>query len=153
MQETWEVGSIPHGWEDPPKKGMAACSSILAWRIPWTEEHGGLQSLGSQRVRLDWNDLARTHAFVLSAKLTTTKDSIYVWWTNWKLNYGILTSALLQSPYDAFAGHLCWQCESQNVKPDNWQFKIICWCPLWIFAASTANFNLLHWAILPLKTQ
>ena len=37
-------------WEDPPKEGMATHSSILAWRIPWTEEPGRLQSIGSQRV-------------------------------------------------------------------------------------------------------
>ena len=50
MQETW-VPSL--GWEDPSKKGMATHSSILARGIPWTEELGGLQSLGSQRVRHD----------------------------------------------------------------------------------------------------
>ena len=38
------------GWEDPLEEEMAAHSSILAWRIPWTEEPGGLQSMGSQRV-------------------------------------------------------------------------------------------------------
>ena len=47
MLETW-VQSL--GWEDPLEKGMATQSSILAWRIPWTEEPGGLQSMGSQRV-------------------------------------------------------------------------------------------------------
>ena len=41
------------GWEDPLEKGMATSSSILAWRIPWTEEPGRLQSMGSQRVRDD----------------------------------------------------------------------------------------------------
>ena len=41
------------GWEDPLEEGMATHSSILAWRIPWTEEPGGLQSMGSQRVRHD----------------------------------------------------------------------------------------------------
>ena len=41
------------GQEDPLEKGMATHSSILAWKIPWTEEHGGLQSMGSQRVRCD----------------------------------------------------------------------------------------------------
>ena len=46
MQET-QVRSL--GWEDPLEEGMATCSSILAWRIPWTEEPAGLQSLGSQR--------------------------------------------------------------------------------------------------------
>ena len=51
VQETW-VWSL--GWEDPQKKEMATHSSILAWRIPWTEEPGGLQSMGSQRVVHDW---------------------------------------------------------------------------------------------------
>ena len=46
-QEMW-IQSL--GREDPLKKGMATHSSILAWRIPWAEEPGGLQSLGSQRV-------------------------------------------------------------------------------------------------------
>ena len=50
MQETW-VQSL--GWEDPLEKEMATHSSILAWRIPWTEGPGGLQSTGSQRVRHD----------------------------------------------------------------------------------------------------
>ena len=50
MRETW-VRSL--GQEDPLEKEMATHSSILAWRIPWTEEHGGLQSTGSQRVGHD----------------------------------------------------------------------------------------------------
>ena len=41
------------GWEDPLEKDMATHSSILAWRIPWKEEPGGLQSIWSQRVRHD----------------------------------------------------------------------------------------------------
>ena len=45
-----DESSIPGGWEDPLEKEMATHSSILAWRIPWTEEPGGLQSLGSKRV-------------------------------------------------------------------------------------------------------
>ena len=51
MQETW-VRSL--GQEDPLEKEMATHTSILAWRIPWTEEPGRLQSMGSQRVRHDW---------------------------------------------------------------------------------------------------
>ena len=51
MQETW-VWSL--GWEDHLEKGMATHSSNLAWRIPGTEEPGGLQSMGSQRVRCNW---------------------------------------------------------------------------------------------------
>ena len=41
------------GWEDPLRKGMATHSSVRAWRIPWTEEPGGLQSMGSERVGHD----------------------------------------------------------------------------------------------------
>ena len=43
----------PLGWEDPLQKGMATLSSILAWRLPWTEEPGGLESMGSKRVGHD----------------------------------------------------------------------------------------------------
>ena len=56
LQETW-LWSL--GQEDSLEKEMAIHSSILAWEIPWTEEPGGLQSIGSQRVGRDW---ARTHA-------------------------------------------------------------------------------------------
>ena len=47
VQETW-VRSL--GWEDPLEKGLATHSNILAWRIPWTEEPGWVQFMGSQRV-------------------------------------------------------------------------------------------------------
>ena len=60
MQETW-VQSL--GWEDPLEKGLATHSSILTWRIPWTEEPGGLQSMGSQKVRLD--GMTNTFTFIL----------------------------------------------------------------------------------------
>ena len=50
MQETW-VQSLDG--EDPLEKGMAAHPSTLAWRIPWAEEPGGLQSMGLQKVRHD----------------------------------------------------------------------------------------------------
>ena len=50
MQETWVRSQ---GWEDPLEEEMATHSSVLAWRILWTEEPGGLQSMGSQRAGLD----------------------------------------------------------------------------------------------------
>ena len=59
MQETSEMWVQSLGWTDPPEEGMATHCSILAWRIPWTEEPGGLQSLESQRVRHDSSDLAK----------------------------------------------------------------------------------------------
>ena len=63
MQEM-QVQSL--GREDPLEEEMAAHSSILAWRIPWTEEPGGLQSVGSQRVRPN-----------LATKQTTKRNNIY----------------------------------------------------------------------------
>ena len=51
IQET-QVRSL--GQEDPLEKEMATHSSILAWKIPWVEELGGLQSMGSQRIEHDW---------------------------------------------------------------------------------------------------
>ena len=56
VQET-QVRSL--GWEDPLEKGIATHSSILAWRIPWTEEPGRLQSMRSQRTR--HNEVINTH--------------------------------------------------------------------------------------------
>ena len=50
MQEIW-VQFL--GWKDPLENEMATHSSILAWEIPWTEEPGGLQSMGSQEVKHD----------------------------------------------------------------------------------------------------
>ena len=65
----WSVG-----WEDPLEKGMATHSSILPWRIPWTEEPGGLQSLGLQRIRHD---------------LATNSFTCYPSTKNWKLEPGL----------------------------------------------------------------
>jgi len=46
-----ELQVLSLGWEDPLEKGMASHSRILAWEIPWTEDPGGLQSMGLQKVR------------------------------------------------------------------------------------------------------
>ena len=54
LPETWETQVQSLGQENPLEKGMATHSSILAWRIPWTEEPDGIQSMGSQRVGHDW---------------------------------------------------------------------------------------------------
>ena len=56
-----DVGSIP-GWEDLLEEGMATHSSILAWRMPWTEEPGRLQSRGSQKVGHDWNNFSMAYS-------------------------------------------------------------------------------------------
>ena len=68
VQETW-IWSL--GWEeDPLGKGMATHSGILAWEIPWTEEPGGLQSLGSQRVGHKW----ATNTFTSHMDITVHKS-------------------------------------------------------------------------------
>ena len=64
VQEIW-VRSLD--WEDPLEREMAIHSSILAWKISWTEEPGGLQSMGSQRIGHDWatNTNTNTHSLIL----------------------------------------------------------------------------------------
>ena len=61
MRETW-VQFL--GWENPREEEMATHSSILAWRIPWTEEPGGPQSVGSQRVRYHRATKSSTRVFI-----------------------------------------------------------------------------------------
>ena len=73
MQETW-VQSL--GWEDPLERRMATPSSILTWRITWTEEPGGLQSMGLQRVEHDW--ATNTHVCVRTHTHTHTHMLISV---------------------------------------------------------------------------
>ena len=69
--ESWsgnagDLGSIL-GQKNPLEEGMATHSSVPAWRIPWTEEPGGLQSRGSQRVRQDWVIKHSTYILYISA--------------------------------------------------------------------------------------
>ena len=62
-------------WEDLLEKGMATHSSILAWRIPWTEKPGRLQSMGSQRVGHKWT------IFSLSQREENVIPSAFIWYT------------------------------------------------------------------------
>ena len=61
MQETQEMQVRSLGWEDPLEEAKATHSSILAWRIPWTEEPSRQQFTGWQRVDAKWNNQACTH--------------------------------------------------------------------------------------------
>ena len=103
VKETW-VQYL--GQEDPLEKGMATHSNILAWRIPWTEEPGGLQSMVSQRVRHDleintftslslkWNQEDRAFVGGFEEVIFLKRDSLssekcyfkmgYVIWEKWK---------------------------------------------------------------------
>ena len=66
LPAVWETWVRSLGWEDALEESMATHSSILAWRMPWLEEPGGLQSVGSQRVRHGW----ATSTFTLLMRLT-----------------------------------------------------------------------------------
>ena len=83
MQETW-VSSL--GQEDPLEEGMATHSSVLPWRIPWTEEPGGLQSTGSQRGGHDGSNLACRHASVSCHHITATNIHSFIQNTLWLKN-------------------------------------------------------------------
>ena len=73
MQETW-VQSL--GREDPLEKEMVTHSSTFAWKIPWTEEPGRLQLMGSQRVRHDWAT-SLSFFLLLGRKVINNLDSIF----------------------------------------------------------------------------
>ena len=64
LPATGEIRFQSVGWDDPLEKRMATQSSILAWRIPRTEESGMLQSMGLQRVRHDWATSTFTNTFI-----------------------------------------------------------------------------------------
>ena len=64
LPEMWEIWVRSLGQEDPLEKGMAICSSMLSWRIPRTEEPGGLQSTGLQSVGHDWVTNTFFHLYI-----------------------------------------------------------------------------------------
>ena len=83
IKETW-VQSLDQ--EDPLEKGMVNHSSILAWRIPWTQKPGGLQSMGSQTVGHNKSDLACTHTYIIILKC--------LWPIAFKVTKEMLTSSV-----------------------------------------------------------
>ena len=91
MQNTWVWFLC---WADPLEKGMTTHSSILAWNIPWTEEPGGLQSMGWQRVRQDWATIIFTWWLqtrnIYYLMVSVRKSAIWEW-LNWRfLAWGFL---------------------------------------------------------------
>ena len=71
-----------HSWEDPLEEGMATHSSVLTWRIPWTEEPSRLQSLGWQRLEHDWSMLARMHPACWCLKLYGLQQKGLLLWSS-----------------------------------------------------------------------
>ena len=76
MQETENMRVWSLGQEDPLEEGMATHSSVLAWRIPWTEDPGGLHSIGSQRIRHNWSNLAH---FSIDAEKNFWQNLTYIY--------------------------------------------------------------------------
>ena len=92
------------GWEDPLEKGMAILSSILSWRIPWTKEPGGLQSMGSQRVGHDW--VANTHTHTHTSFFGSLATSFTTWETfPWVILNAPVNTATPKEPETLFSSH------------------------------------------------
>ena len=88
------------GWEVPLEKEMSIHSSICAWRIPWTEKPGGLQSVGSQRVRHDWatnahNTHTHTHTHTHGLLYTLCLKDFFLMWTSFKVFIEFVTILFL----------------------------------------------------------
>ena len=102
MQEmqVWSLGQ-----EETLEEGIATHSRIIAWRIPWTEEPGGLPSMRSQRVRHDWSDLAHTHAHhvYMSVQIPNLRPSPFLF-SNRKFVFYVYkcVSVLLRSSFGSF---------------------------------------------------
>ena len=112
MQDTW-IWSL--GWEDPLEKKMAIYSSILVCRIPWTEEPGGLQSIGSERVGHDWaTNTASSHGQATSlSSLNSVNSSI-----DWKSSC-ICSELPVPSNSDFTLIRGLWECEVLVFEPES----------------------------------
>ena len=123
----------PLGWEDPLEESMATHSSILAWKIPWTEESGGLQSMGLQRVGRDWVH-TRTHTH---SRDNSALDSILL--IKYKLLLELILILRLISNY-------WWDfdCEIQWHQHSNqWRKPFTgCWTAVPVFCYSCLEFQL-----------
>ena len=87
------------GWKDPLKEGMEIHSSILAWRIPWTEGPGEIQFIEFHRVGWDWSDLVHTHVILLTGVGT---KMVYMW-----PHCNTLCDRKRICPYDAHTDNNC----------------------------------------------
>ena len=110
LWKTW-VRSLD--WEDPLDKGTATHSSILAWRIPWTEEPGGLQSTGSQRVEHDTDE---AHITSLSLRCMSV-SGVEIDWSAQMLSLQGLVDYCLQWMF-CWLLATCWPCLLSGVKAE-----------------------------------
>ena len=126
--QLWSLGQ-----EDPLEEGMAAHSSILAWRIPWTEEPDGRQSTGSQRARHDWNNLACMHAKHFSPIYPATPSFHY------SCLYSNIVSLALRILFSTWQGH----CVSHSLPhPQGPAYCRLSICNYWGYTWMSPNIEL-----------
>ena len=99
MRETLEMWVRFLGLEDPLEEEMATYSGILAWRIPWTKEPGGVQSTGVRRVGQDWSDLAQDKILIFS--------TVWIWLADYPHSLKVCTVMLFYFPSRFVREHLC----------------------------------------------
>ena len=131
MQKTQETRVQSLGWEDPLEEGITTHSYILAWRIPWTEEPGRLQSIGWQRVGHDWSDWACRNANKHSNVNKMYIDLIQYQVQHWIRYFMLMSWGLL---WWLRQERICLQCERPGFDP--WVSKILWrrnWQPTAIF--------------------
>ena len=127
----WETWIQSLGREDALGMGMATHSSILAWRIPWTEEPGGLQSMESQRVKHDWV----TNTFTFFKYMPRSGIAIY----SFLMNLHMLSMVVIPIyiPTNSVAGFFfCWHSLQHLLFADFW------WWPFWGELISHYSFDL-----------
>ena len=116
----WKTQVRSLGQEDHPEKGMATHSNILAWRIPWTEEPGGLQSIGLQRVGHDWvtNTLMRFYSLRLQLFKETTEKQFHS-----KINFNQLGFTFMAQKSYLMMNKVC--THMGEIHQDKWNIDII----------------------------
>ena len=109
MQETQEEWIWSLGWEDPLEKEMATHSNILAWEIPWTEEPGGLQPMGSERVGQDWAQHGYSYIKIYNIVLVSGISKVILFYIS-VFFYHIFTNfmPLQDTEYSSLCYKHCW---------------------------------------------
>ena len=92
----WETQAWSLGWDDPLEKGMATHSSILAWKIPWTEDPGRLQSMRPQRVGHNW--MTNTSLSHMCHGYSTMFQGKYTMIFNGSIEFHCMTIILFNQP-------------------------------------------------------
>ena len=128
MQETQETWVRSLSQEDPLEKGMVTHSSVLAWRVSWTEEPGELQSIGSQRIRHDWTHIYLINTYVFSSFLSLIIYISIALVANFEINLWLQSVQLGLLPTSTRDGY----CECYTEL--EWKSKVKSLSHVWLFA-------------------